>query len=98
MSKQEIAEKTNTSIELLNRVQLAMRKTWQYMGYEVEYVLEEEGLAVTNRRIVETIIDAGRLVTHGELSRDDLNEYISNVKSSERDLIITSMELYRSRS
>ena len=53
MSKQEIAEKTNTSIELLNRVQLAMRKTWQYMGYEVEYMLEEEGLTVTNRVIAE---------------------------------------------
>jgi hypothetical protein len=68
------------------------------MGYEVEYMLEEEGLTVTNRVIAETIIDAGRLVTHGELSLDDLNEYISNVKSSERDLIITSMELYCSRS
>tara|TARA_R110002153_G_scaffold36023_7_gene106875 strand:+ start:7705 stop:8001 length:297 start_codon:yes stop_codon:yes gene_type:complete len=98
MTKQEISEKTNTSIELLNRVQIAMRKTWQYMGYEVEQLLEEEGLTVTNRRIVETIIDAGRLVTYGELSLDDLNEYISNVKSSEQDLIIMSMELYCSRS
>ena len=98
MTKQEISEKTNTSIELLNKVQLAMRKTWQYMGYEVEQMLEEVGLTVTNRRIVENIIDAGRLVTYGELSLDDLNEYISNVKSSERDLIITSIELYCSRS
>lgn len=98
MTKQEISEKTNTSIELLNRVQIAMRKTWQYMGYEVEQMLEEEGLMVTNRRIAETIIDAGRLVTYGALSLDDLNEYISNVKSSEQNLIIMSMELYCSRS
>ena len=68
------------------------------MGYEVEQMLEEGGLMVTNRRIAETIIDAGRLVTYGALSLDDLNEYISNVKSSEQDLIIMSMELYCSRS